>query len=120
MKQFEETARLLGKRIWDLRKQAGLSQEELAEGADVSLDACGRLERGEGNATLKTMVGISEAFRISLSELFQLRQGKQDPIKKEIGEFSIFLSTKPLEDIKFAAQMTRQMILQLEDARSNS
>ena len=118
MKQMEETVRLLGERIRDLRKQAGLSQEQLAEHAEISLDACGRLERGEVNPNLKTLGGIADTFRISLSELFQFQQASQDPIKQEIGELSLFLSTKPLEDVQFVAELMRQVVLRLEDIRS--
>lgn len=117
MKKHREILGLLGKRIRDMRKQAELSQEELAEHAEISIDACGRLERGEVNPNLRTLIGISETFRISLSELFQFRQGKQDPVRKEIGELSLFLATKNLEDVKFAGKIMRQMVLQLESAR---
>lgn len=60
----------LGKRIKDLRIEKNLTQESLAEKVGVDRSYMGFLERGEKNPTLKNLVKIAEAFKISLSELF--------------------------------------------------
>ena len=46
------------------RKAAGISQETLAQKAGVSCDRVGKIERDQGNATLRTIEGIAEALRV--------------------------------------------------------
>jgi transcriptional regulator with XRE-family HTH domain len=48
----------------------GLSQEELAEAIQSKGSYIGRLERGEQNVQLQTLVKISEALHISVFALF--------------------------------------------------
>ena len=48
-----------------------LTQEQLAELAGVSLQHIGEIERGQGNPTLNSLVKLSDALDISLSELFE-------------------------------------------------
>lgn len=61
----------LGERIKILRKERGLTQEDLADLLDVDRSYMGFVERGERNPTLDKIIKISEAFKISLSELFK-------------------------------------------------
>lgn len=63
----------LGKRIKELRKEKGLSQEELAYEADVPLSQIGRIERGEINATISTLAAISEALNTELKEMINFK-----------------------------------------------
>ena len=59
----------LGKRIHYLRKQRGLSQEDLALECDINRNYLSDLERGRRNPTLVVMERIAIAFDIPLSEL---------------------------------------------------
>ena len=61
----------IGKKIKELRVAKGLTQEQLAELAGVSLQHIGEIERGQGNPTLNSLVKLSDALDISLSELFE-------------------------------------------------
>jgi len=60
----------LGKRIKDLRKKAGLSQEELAEKAKLDLTSISEIESGLRNPSIKTINKIALALKHHLSELF--------------------------------------------------
>jgi len=66
-----------GKRIKDLRKINKMSQEKLAEKADLSRNFVGALERGEKEPKLTTLVKIAEAFNISLAELLNFPDDKR-------------------------------------------
>ena len=48
-----------------------LSQEDLANDADIPINQIGRIERGEVNTSLSTLDSISRALNISLSELLR-------------------------------------------------
>ena len=59
-----------GKRVAQLRKEAGLSQEQFAYECEVDRTYIGTIERGEKSPTLNTIAKIAKAFKISKSELF--------------------------------------------------
>jgi transcriptional regulator with XRE-family HTH domain len=68
MKTEENIA--FGKRVAELRKNAGYSQEQFAFKCDVDRTYIGTIERGEKSPTLNTIVKIANALGISKSELF--------------------------------------------------
>ncbi len=59
-----------GKRVAELRKKAGFSQESFAFRCEVDRTYIGTIERGEKSPTLNTIEKISIALGISKSELF--------------------------------------------------
>ncbi|MGC4035230.1 MAG: helix-turn-helix transcriptional regulator [Chitinophagaceae bacterium] len=63
----------LGKRIKELRKVQGLSQEGLAYEADIPLSQVGRIERGEINPTVSTIAAMASALKIELREVFNFK-----------------------------------------------
>ena len=68
MKTAENIA--FGKRVAELRKNAGLSQEQFAFMCNVDRTYIGTIERGEKSPTLNTIAKIAKALEISKSELF--------------------------------------------------
>ena len=62
--------REFGKRLKQLRLQANMSQEELAEWAGVSVATLSKLERGVVLPTLETATRIANALQLTLPELF--------------------------------------------------
>lgn len=62
----------LGDRIRKLRREAGLTQEALAERVDISWKHFQDIETARNsNPTLKTLVGIAAALDISVVELLE-------------------------------------------------
>lgn len=66
----------VGLRIRVIRRQAGLTQAQLAEKADLSDNFIGLIERGEGHPTIQTINRIAEALGVRLGELFA---GEDEP-----------------------------------------
>ncbi|RWU03350.1 XRE family transcriptional regulator [Pseudodesulfovibrio sp. S3] len=60
----------LGIRMRQLRDEAGLSQEKLAELAEVHRTYISTIERGQQNISLTVMIKLANVFQISLDELF--------------------------------------------------
>jgi transcriptional regulator with XRE-family HTH domain len=60
-----------GARIRELRKEGGLSQEKLAELAELHRTYVSGVERGERNASLTSIARIANALQVSLSKLFE-------------------------------------------------
>lgn len=61
--------RIVGQKIRALRKLAFLSQEELAEKADLSYKYLGEVERGVVNISLDSLMRIAKALRVRLHDL---------------------------------------------------
>ena len=60
----------LGKKIAELRKQKGLTQENLAELTDYSVEFISFIERGINGPSIEGLERISKALDVELKELF--------------------------------------------------
>ena len=59
-----------GERVRELRKEKGLSQEELSFKADLHRTYIGMIERAEKNITLINIEKIANALDVSIKDLF--------------------------------------------------
>ncbi|HEX7640721.1 MAG TPA: helix-turn-helix transcriptional regulator [Burkholderiaceae bacterium] len=74
-KQRQDPALLsLGKAIRQIRLEQGISQEELALLADVDRSYVGRVERGDNNVAVLTLVKLASALRVSVAKLMKVAQ----------------------------------------------
>ena len=62
----------LANRLAELRKQKGLSQEELADKLQVSRQAVSKWERGEASPDTDNLIELAKIYEISLDELVGL------------------------------------------------
>jgi transcriptional regulator with XRE-family HTH domain len=65
----ERVLSLIGRRVAELRGAHELTQEQLAERAEVSARYIQRVEAGTENLTVRTLIKISNALRVSFDEL---------------------------------------------------
>ena len=65
----DERMLAFGKRVREVRKSKGISQERLAEMADIDRSYMGNIERGEKNITLKKAYEICDALEIEIQDL---------------------------------------------------
>lgn len=63
-----------GENLKRLRKKADLSQEDLANDADIPLSQVGRIERGELNTTISTVYVLANALNLDVSDLFKFNK----------------------------------------------
>lgn len=61
-----------GMRVRELRKEQGLSQEDLGFKANIHRTYIGAVERGEQNVSLDNIGRIAKHLKVTLSELFKL------------------------------------------------
>ena len=65
----------LGKRIQSARKEAGLSQEQLAEAIGKSPSAVSTIETGKRGASLETLIRIANVLQVSADFFEPARNG---------------------------------------------
>ena len=70
--------RKIGQRIRDARTERKLSQEELAEMADLSSTYIGRLERGEKTPSINTLVVLANSLQVSPADFLIDLEGTMD------------------------------------------
>jgi transcriptional regulator with XRE-family HTH domain len=61
----------LGRAVKDLRHEAGLTQEELADRIQTDFTSVGCLERGDSNPTFSSLLRVAEGLGIELDELIE-------------------------------------------------
>src|ERR1700710_28613 len=57
-----EASRIVGERIRDTRQKLGLSQEDVAELSEMHVTNVGKIERGQSNPSLSTLVALAAAL----------------------------------------------------------
>lgn len=62
---------IFGEKVREIRKEKGLSQEELAHKADLHRTYIGMIERAEKNITLLNIQKIANALQINISNLLE-------------------------------------------------
>lgn len=71
---------ILGKRIKEIRGQRMLSQEELAELADVTAQYISYIETGRKKVSLQVLVNIADGLSVSVDNLLMGNQKMEIPL----------------------------------------
>ncbi len=102
-----------GKRVRDLRKAQGLSQEELAEKADLHYTYIGGVERGERNLSLKSIERIALALRIDIRELFLPKLPRKVDVEsnKIISDINSILISKDIDTLRLVMTLMKDFDL---------
>ncbi len=67
----EDVKRQFGESVRELRKAAGLSQEELADLAELDRSYVGCIERGERNLSIENVCRLARAIGVSPAKFFE-------------------------------------------------
>ena len=70
--RYEEAKRLFGDRVQALRRERGITQEQLAESIDKSIEHISYIERGERAPSFETILDIAEALEVSVPYLMNV------------------------------------------------
>jgi len=79
-----------GSHIRQLRRERNLTQEQLAEGSGLSVDAVRRIERGAFSPSLETLRKLCGGLRLSLRTLFDSFEPRH---RDEVADICDFLQT---------------------------
>ncbi len=86
---MEDIKRLLGKRIKEIRKKRGLTQEKLAELSEIEIPSLSNIENGKNYPNHITLDKISKALNIRPFELYLFEYYK--PKDELIKEMNIYM-----------------------------
>ena len=74
----KEVLSKLGRRMRKLRQDQGISQERLAEMAELHRTYIGGIERGERNISFINLVAVAKALNVTLSVLVENIDGRKE------------------------------------------
>ncbi|ULO04862.1 helix-turn-helix transcriptional regulator [Paenibacillus sp. 19GGS1-52] len=101
----------VGNKIRQHRKAANLTQEKLGEILSIDPSYIGRIERGEANITLETVIKVSEALRISPYDLFKQSKINKNTEKNDIIEkLNIMIMSLHIDDLKIVFRIIKEAI----------
>ncbi len=110
MEDYRELLPEFGRRLRQMRKEMGLTQEEFAERACINSKYYSQIERGDKNITLISLDRIAMGFDVSLGELF--RFPTDEPLSDEAGE-AVALMTRLIQ--KGGKKKIRQILALLRE-----
>lgn len=68
--RYEFALKMIGKNVRAIRNSKGLSMEAVANEANIEYRQLGRIERGEGNTTIISLLKIADALKVDVSNFF--------------------------------------------------
>lgn len=99
----------IGATITELRLSRKLTQSQLAEELDVSVETISRIERGVTFPSLRTIERIADALHVPIITLFECESELtiEQPYKRELSKLFGFLRTLDTKDIKLIHEILK-------------
>ena len=96
----------VGKRIREVRKAQGISQQELGERANLNYKYIGGVERGERNPSVESLVKIAKGLKVDVGDFFNVDDDRQLSEKERTYHQIIgLLGDKSTKELKLAKRM---------------
>jgi len=103
-----------GQKIRLLRKQQGISQEELGFKANLHSTHIGMIERGVKNISIETIEKLSNALGITISELFNENYILNNKKETLLTEINGILRSKDEKTILFIRNLIKESLIWLK------
>ncbi len=100
----------LCEKLYELRRAAGLSQEELAEKLSVSRQAVSKWENGAAQPELSKLVELSRLYGVSVDELLSLEEAEKSSAE-DAAQVPAATAEPPAEPADKSAPSHRQALL---------
>lgn len=112
----EDVRKTLGRRVRELRRHAGLTQEQLAEKAETDFQNIGRVERGESHIQINTLARIAEALEVTPAALLEpvgarrVQQRVRTSKDQLLEEMNELLVDESEDDIRLALEVVKTLV----------
>lgn len=113
----EKVEKVIGIQIAKLRKNRGITQAELAELINVSIETVSRLERGVSLPSLKTLETIANALNVTFKDIFNFEYTQKSmgsEYEKEFIKICTYLKTKNINEIKMCYSIIKKLFDEIE------
>lgn len=109
---MSEITKITGKKIRRLRNDLGLSQEKLAEKANLDYRSIGAAERGERNLSLESLVRVAKALNVNLDTLLPVAEKYKGKSEREslMRELEERLEHVELSTLRFLINISKQIL----------
>ena len=97
---------IIGERIKQERLDKGLTQETLAEKANISASFLGQIERGERKLSLVTLIQIAKVLGVSLDYLVSDYSPRENP---ELDELIYLLREHSPQEIRMVTDISKSV-----------
>lgn len=104
---YEINCQEMGKRIYERRKELGLTQEKVAEKVGIGPTHFGQIERGENKCSLRVMTNIAIVLQSNL-----------DTLVRGIDEYNV--NTALMDILKKVPREQRETFVKMCDHLSNT
>lgn len=104
-----ELQRRFGRCLREARRSRGLTQAQLADQVDRSLDMIGRLERGELAPSFETIERLCGALNVRAVELFGGQSALTMPQSERLSEALALMEQMPPEKLRQALNVLRAL-----------
>ncbi|MHB9096074.1 MAG: helix-turn-helix domain-containing protein [Eubacteriales bacterium] len=105
--------KMLGERIRAERMSHKMTQEALAEKANISVSFLGQIERGERKPSLETVVGVANALGVTVDYL--LSDSYSIAPKSLVDELAFLVRERSEREIKTVIEVTKTLLNQKEN-----
>jgi transcriptional regulator with XRE-family HTH domain len=72
----------VGNQLRDLRRQLGLTLQDLSRQAEVSVGLLSQMERGKGNPSFNTLVQVAHALDVPVARLLHAADGRSPVVRR--------------------------------------
>lgn len=88
-----DTNRIIGNKIYQLRRSINMTQQELAEKVGISVTFLSEIENGRKSMSVDTLIKLSKSLQVSLDTIV-FGKDAEDDMQKDVVSM---MSTLPLE-----------------------
>jgi len=110
---MSDIEKLIGGKITEVRLLKKMTQAQLAEKVNVSVETISRMERGVAFPSLKTMDKIANALNVALKDFFDFGDNnvkvKDKAYEREISKINAFLRTLNKKEISVAHKVLKDI-----------
>jgi DNA-binding XRE family transcriptional regulator len=104
---MDDMKKRLGQRIRSLRASRGLSQDELAEKADLSPKHLGKMERGTVNASIDCVTSIAKALGMPVRDILETEHERSR--EELLAELAVYLPELTLKDMQIVYRLVKSL-----------
>jgi transcriptional regulator with XRE-family HTH domain len=107
----------VGQKIRLFRRQASMTQAQLAEKAGLSDNFVGLIERGEGHPTLDTMGKLAEVLKVRMGEFFAGDDEQSQSTAQVLKELEYLLKHRNPKDAQLLLTIGKKIFERFSDGK---